>query len=121
MTIDSADILTTYGLKLMKIEGWESLPGRKKILNQQQFTSSDIKRQSREVTLKFWGGYASTALLGSKITAFKTWLTGSITRYYEIEDMGIAFTGAAPDGMRVTGRRKIALVELPVTVIEGGS
>lgn len=118
MTIDGTNILTTYGLKLIKVEGWESLPARKKILVNQGFTSDDILRQAKEVVLSLYGKFSTEALLGSKITSFKTYLTGDITRDYDLGDIGITFTGAVPNGMAVKVRRKIAQVELRVVVVE---
>lgn len=98
MTIDGVDILDQYGLKLLREEGLDSLPARKKVLSEPGFEAKDIVFDAVEPVLVLFGRYADASSLISNLRSFETLLKSDLKHVFESTSRGWNFTAACPAG-----------------------
>lgn len=120
MTIDGVDILTIYGLRLLKVEDFHQLPERKKTTAFDGTADKDIVHGSRKITLSLKGSYSSPALVISQLKAFETLLKDPLIHEIDIPEHGINVFATATDGFQVKPylRFNAAIVTLTMTIVE---
>lgn len=118
MTIDTIDIKTTYGLKLINVGNLLDLPARKKIMEDPGFDAKDLKYVAQKVNFTFFGVYADAASLISNLKAFETLLKSTLKHAVVLPSHGTWFTATAADGFQTTNylRHKAVKVNLTLTV-----
>ncbi len=114
MTIDSYDIETVLGLKLLKVEGFHDLPRRKRILREPGSSAGLIKYDERKITVHLYAKAATTALVGAIADALRTILEMSQVHTFTIPEQGISVLGVCKDGFSTELHRKIIRITLPI-------
>lgn len=120
MTIDGVNILTIYGLKLMKLEGFHELPERKKTTAFDGVAAKDIVPASRRFTLTLKGTYSSAALVITQLKAFETLLKDLLIHEFDIPEHGINVFATAADGFEAKTwlQFNAAVIKLTLTIVE---
>ncbi len=116
MTIDTYDIDAVLGLKLLKVEGYDDLPRRKKILREPGATAPLIKYEEHKFTMHLFGKSATTALVGAVADALRTILSTKQVHTFSIPERGISVQGVCHDGFRTELRRKILRITMTIYV-----
>lgn len=117
MTIDGKDI-STYGLKLLKLEDYYNQPARKRNLSIPAFGVNDLKYESRQAVVKLLGKYDSYNELATSVSGFETLLKGAMKHAVIIPGHNLSFTGVAATGYKVAVKRKTVLIELKFIIDE---
>ena len=119
MTIDTINI-STYGLKLLTLEGYYNLSARKKILTEPGTEAKDIVFSGKETTVTLLGKYADVAGLLSNINAFETLLKSQLKHEIVLIGHGLNFTGVFDKGYEVVSYNggRIIKVIIPITITE---
>ncbi len=117
MTIDGTDI-STYGLKLLKLEDYYNQPARKRILSIPAFGANDLKYESRQAVVKLLGKYDSDNDLATAVSGLETLLKGAVKHTVIIPGHNLSFTGVVTGGFKAAVKRKTVLIELKFTIDE---
>jgi hypothetical protein len=117
MTIAGTNI-STFGLKLLRLENYYDLPARKKLLDEQKFLANDIKYEVRKPKVTMFGSYTSQAEMAAQIALFIEWLKLTLVQEVAITEHGLTFNATFADGMQTTVYRKKIKVELTMTIQE---
>lgn len=107
-TVDGVDI-TTYGLRLARIEGHLDLPRYKSILTINDLDSVLRITDERRIRVKLIGEYASTAAMVTAIENFKTKIAGAVKYTWAFSAHGFSQTCFIKDAVRVTTYRRPAV------------
>lgn len=99
MTIDGTDI-STFGLIVQKVSGYNNLPALKKILPEREFDSGDIKLTEKNVIITMFGQYSSNAALETGINGLRSLLESDVEHDIVLSSRGITFTGVAKRGFK---------------------
>ncbi len=116
MTIDGTDI-STFGLIVQKVSGYTNLQALKKILDEREFLANDIKGEEREVVVKLFGQYASSAALETGINGLKSLLESDVEHDYIFPNRSIAFVGVAKRGFKTSIFRLDASLLLTIGIV----
>ena len=116
MTIDGTNI-STYGLRLLRLEDYYNLPARKKILPVPEFTENDIKYTPKRPTVRLFGKYSSQSAMTTAMNDFITLLKSSQTHAINLVGHGITFTGVFRDGIKTTVRKNTIELRIRITVV----
>ena len=110
--------LSTYGLRLMKLDNHLSLPPYKRILTQHSNEENLRVLDEKEFTVKLFGEYQSKMLLGQKIESFKTKVKSSLVLSWDFPDHGFIKNCVAKNGAQITVYGTYAEVVIKLTVVE---
>lgn len=106
MTVNGIDI-STFGFRLLKVDGLFSLPRRKRTLKYTGFKESDIVLDPRSVTVEIAGKFQDTAGMIAGVNGIKTeLLKGKIP--FTFPSHGVSFGGWCDRGMTVNKGRNFA-------------
>lgn len=100
MTIDGTDI-STFGLKIEKLNNYFSVPARKKTTTIPGFQAKDIVMQQREIFLQLFGKYESLALLKSNTDNFKTLLNSLFIHVIIYPERNVNFNFTITEGVKI--------------------
>jgi len=119
MIIDTINI-STFGMKLIKQEGYFNLPSRKNTLAQPSSEAGDIVFQSKIVELTLLGRNADATELLGNLNGFETLLKSQLKHTIELVEHEVTFTGVFDKGYEVTSYNggKIVKITTSVTVVE---
>lgn len=116
MTIDGTNI-STFGLIVQKVSGYNNLPSRKRILTEQAFLANDITHNENTVTVKLFGQYASNVALETGVNGLKALLESDVEHDFVFATRGLTFTAVAKSGMPVKLFRLDASIVLVLGVV----
>lgn len=119
MIIDAVNI-STFGLKLLNLEGYYDLASRKKILTEPTNVSGDIVFQAKTATVSLLGRYVSSVSLLSNLNAFEILLKSQLNHTIELVGHSETFTGVFASGYEVTSfnNGKIIKITAIITITE---
>jgi hypothetical protein len=111
--------ISTYGLRLSRIEGHLDLPAYKQILEEHDFSSEMCIKQEKIVTVRLIGAYASTSAMATAIGNFKTKIESAVQLNWKFDNHGFDENCVVQDGVQVTitGNR-LATVTVKLTIAE---
>jgi hypothetical protein len=118
MTIDGVNI-SAFGMKVLNLDDYYSLPARKKILAEPGTEAKDIVFQPQTATIKLLGRVADTTDLLTKLEAFETLIKSSLKHDVVLMARGESFVGVFDRGYELQMpfiNGKIITVNLPVTI-----
>lgn len=120
MTIDGTNI-SEFGMKVMNLDDYFSLPARKKTLPVPGVEAKDIVFQSQTATIKLLGRVADTTDLLAKLEAFETLLKSSLKHDIVLIGHNESFKGVFASGYELQMpfiNGKIITINLPITIAE---
>jgi len=119
MIIDDINI-STFGLKLLNLEGYYDLASRKKILTEPTNVSGDIVFQAKTATVSLLGRYVSSSSLLSNLNAFEILLKSQLNHTIELVGHELSFSGVFANGYDVTSYNggKIIKITAQITITE---
>lgn len=106
--------LSTYGLRLAKMEGNLDLPAFKKIFDEHDFESNLLVLDERTVKIRLIGFYASKTALGTAIDSFYTKIKSAIKQVWIFSNHAFNETCVVKDG--VTCNIYKTAVEMVITL-----
>ncbi len=118
MTVNGIDI-STFGFRLLKIDGLFSLPTRKRTLKYTCFDKTDIVFDPRSVTVEIAGKFQDTVSMIAGVNGIKTeLLKGKIP--FTFPNHGVSFEGWCDGGMKVDAGRNFAhcTIEISYNALE---
>ena len=113
-TVDGIDI-TTYGLRLARIEGHLDLPRYKNLIPINDLTAIMRITDERRIKVKLIGEFASTAAMVTAIENFKTKIAGAVKYTWAFSGHGFSETCFIKDPARIQVYRRPA-VEIEFTL-----
>ena len=116
MTIDGTDI-STFGLIVQRVSGYNNLPARKRILTEQDFDSNDITHNENTVTVKMFGQYASSAALETGVNGLRSLLESDVEHDFVFSSRGLTFTGVVKSGFSAKVFRLDVSIVLEIGVV----
>lgn len=117
MTIDGTNI-SAYGLQIIALPDYYSLPARKKVLTEPGFEAKDIVFEGREAVITLFGEYASLALMRSNIEALKTKIKSSLKHDYILVGHDESFSGVVTKGFKTEVLRNTVQIKLTISIVE---
>ena len=109
--------ISTYGMKLLKVEGLYNLPERKKTTRYREHTASDIKHEAGKVTVYLLGrGYATAAALATAVNNLATLIKSNTVHSIELTGHSETFNGTFADGFKATTRRMHNVVQIKAEI-----
>jgi hypothetical protein len=111
-------LLSTYGLRMARIEGHLDLPKYKDILEINDLHEDLRKTEELKVRVKLYGFYASKAALATGVENFKTKIRGAVKQTWVFTAHGFSETCFVKDPVKVqiTGTSVEINLTLNVTV-----
>lgn len=94
--------LSTYGLRLARLDGNIDLPPFKEILQEHDYESNLQVLDEQNISVKLIGVYASKAATGTAIAAFQTKVKSALKQVWEFTNHGFSETCVVKSGMKVT-------------------
>jgi hypothetical protein len=117
MTIGGTNI-TTWGLKLMRVDDHLFLPARKKILERPDHSAGSIRFEEFDVRFELKGKYGNEQLAAVAMGGLMGKLNSAVTQTFADPSRGLSFTGLCKNGAEVLTYGKMIIVKLKVTVTE---
>ena len=99
MTIDGTNI-STYGLEVIGLPEYYSLPARKSVLTVPGFEAKDLVYEGKEATVTLFGEYASLSAMNTAIEAFYTKIRSALKHDYILIGHGLTFSGVIVGGIK---------------------
>lgn len=116
MKIDGTDI-STFGLIVQSVKGYNDLPALKKILVERSFTANDIKFNEKEVAIKLFGQYASSTALETGVKGLRTLLESDVVHDFLFTSRSINFDGVARNGFKAKVFRNDVSIDLVLGIV----
>jgi len=110
--------LSTYGLRLSRLDGHIDLPPNKQILDEHDYSAKMCTKQEKVVTARLVGVYASPAEMATAITNLKTKIASGVTLNWKFDNHGFNESCIAKDGLQTTITGKSAatvIIKLTIT------
>lgn len=94
--------LSTYGLRLARLDGNVDLPPFKDILDEHDFESNLLVLDENTVKIRLIGFYASKSALGTAIANFHTKIKSALKQVWTFTNHSFIETCVVKDGMNTT-------------------
>ena len=91
--------LSTYGLRLARLDGNLDLPAFKNILEEHDFESTLLILDEKTIKIRLIGFYASKPALGTAIANFHTKIKSAVKQIWTFTNHGFAETCVVKDGL----------------------
>lgn len=120
MIIDGTNI-STYGMKLLKVEGLHDLPRRKKTTEFATYEAAAMVTEAKKIKVSIVGrGYADADALRLAVNGLKTLIQASTVHAIELVGHGETFNGTFVDGLEVSASvsHKRAELKAEITVVQ---
>lgn len=104
-------LLSVYGLRLSRLDGYLDLPRYKSIVAINDLHSEVKKTEERKIKVKLIGFYSSTAAMVSAIEDFKAKIKGAVKQTWIFSDHGFSETCFVKDVVKVEiyGRKNVEI------------
>jgi hypothetical protein len=110
--------ISTYGLKLLKVEDHLFLPARKKILDPPDHGAGSIRFEEFDIRMELFGKFSSEINAAIAVGNLKGKLQSAVTHTFTDASRGLQFTGIVRNGAEVVPYGKAVIIKLKVTVTE---
>ena len=110
--------LSTYGLKLARLDGNLDLPAFKDILEVHELESNLRILDEKNVQIKLIGFYNSKPTMGFNIAAFQAKIQSAVKQVWTFTNHGFEETCVVKDGYQVTTYKTAAEIVLILTITE---
>lgn len=118
MTLDSVDLYTAYGWRLMYVDGHMSQPARKKILTEQEYDSNDFTFDGQRIMVKLMQKFSSKSNMATGVANITTLLTNNATHTVTITEHSLsAFSAVAREGAKVEYWNTAAIMTIKFTKV----
>jgi len=107
--------LSTFGLKLLKVEGDLDMPKFKQILENHEFTEDLLKLDEKTVRVRLFGKYASQQEIGLNVANFMNHVKSEVRHRWKFPTYSFDELCVVKDGISSTIHGRIA-VELLFTL-----
>lgn len=110
-------LLSTYGLRLARLDGHINLPPYKKILAEHGFPDNIRVLQEKTVTAKLLGIYSTKIELGVKVKLFTDKLNSAVYHSWDFPAHGFVQNCTAKEGAKVAITGTVAEIDIQLTII----
>jgi hypothetical protein len=110
-------LLSTYGLRLARLEGHLDLPAYKKVIDEHDFPDNLRVLQEKTVKAKLLGIYSTKIELGVKVKLFADKLNSAVYHSWDFPAHGFVQNCIAKDGAKVAITGTVAEIDIQLTVI----
>jgi hypothetical protein len=94
-------LLSTYGMRLARLDGHLDLPKYKNILEINNLHSDLRKTEERKVKVKLYGFYSSKDAMATAVENLKTKIRGAVKQTWVFTDHGFSETCFVGEAVRV--------------------
>jgi len=110
-------LLSTYGLRLARLDGQLDLPKYKKIIEFSDLHADLRKTEERKVKVRLYGFYASSSAMNTAVSNFKNKIKGSVKQTWIFTDHGFSETCFVSEAVKVDiDNRKNVEINLTLNV-----
>lgn len=110
--------LSTYGLRLMKLDNHLSLPPYKNILTEHSLPENMRFLNEKEFTVRMFGEYQTKELLGQNMELFKAKVKSGVVLSWDFPDHGFTKNCVAKNGAQITPYGTCVEITIKLTVTE---
>lgn len=119
MTIDGINI-STYGLRLLSMQDYYTLPAQKKILERTKSgypqSGYTFKYESKQCTITLYGEYTTLAIMLININLFKTKIKTVLEHTFNLIGHNLTFTGVVAQGIKSEVIQKTVQLKFTITI-----
>lgn len=110
--------LSTYGLRLARLDGNADLPPYKEIIEEHDFESNLLVIDEKTIKIRLIGFYASKPALGTAIANFYTKIKSALKQVWTFTNHGFAETCVVKDGVNTMVFGNGVEITLTLTITE---
>lgn len=108
--------LSTYGLRLARLDGNLDLPPFKKVLDEHNFESNLLVLDEKTVKIRLIGFYASKPALGTAIQSFYTKIQSAVKQVWIFSNHGFSETCVVNDGVSCSTYKTAVEIVITLTI-----
>ena len=94
--------LSTYGLRLARLDGNVDFPAFKGIIEKHDFESTLLILDEKTIRIKMFGFYATRAAMGTALSAFSTKVKSELKQIWTFSNHEFEETCVVKDGVQTT-------------------
>lgn len=110
--------LSTFGLRLARLDGNLDLPAFKEIIQEHDYQSNILILDEKEVQIRLIGFYASKTALGTAIANFQTAIKSELKQIWTFTNHGFAETCVLKNGISCSIYRTGVEIIITLTIVE---
>lgn len=115
MTIDGTNI-NTFGLHLVRPDGYLDHPDRKSTLSEPGFETKDIVFENKETTINLLGVYETKTDLFAAVQGLKDLIKTDLIHDFTIARHGLTFSGVVTDGIKIDVIKTLAKINFKIKI-----